>query len=653
MSKPTAATILGAVAIAIPAFTGGGGAIFALTNWVGGSISESEAKLTQQIGTARTDAQKATEKVAADLASIGALLVSIDKGLAEVAQSTRVLRDNLAANTERISTLEGRIFDVARSRADHAELSLPPITDVLKANPVTQARMEAADADPTNWITTSQNYSNQRYSRLDQITRSNVASLDVAFAVPLSAALEGAANRAVLRSTPLVDQGTLFASDGWGTVYAFDVRSGRKAEAIWTWRANMDRTTIPPIATGLGLFGGQVISVLADGRTVSIDRTTGETTWDQTLSPATLSGGRPGSAPLTVDGKVLVSQGSLGSSDRGWVAGLDFQTGKALWRTFTVPGPGEPGNETWKSDAWATGGAGVLEIGAYAPDSRTVIWGTGSPFPAATPEFRPGDNLYSNSVIAMDVDTGKLKWFFQYTPNDQWDYGGTNEQVLYDLTINGRTQKVTSTFSRNGAYYLIDRTNGQFLSAPQWATTLASTAAIDPKTGKPVEYVAGAPVQHYKAAPGKSAAGVECPPATARSSPSAFNPDKAVSYFAGHAGCPTTPVSQSELVAVNAKAGTVAAKVPLKWENQAGLLLTAGGLVVTGHPDGTVAAYDDITLDELWTFNTGVSIAAPPITYQVGGHQYLAILAGGPAKPAPGLEAMAAGAAIFVFALRN
>src|SRR6185503_4845454 len=200
-------------------------------------------------------------------------------------------------------------------------------------------------------------------------------------------------------------------------------------------------------------------------------------------------------APLVADDKVIIQNGAGDGGTRGWVAALDVKTGNELWRFYVVPKPGDPGSETWKDDdnAWKTGGGVIWQTGSYDPASNLYIVGTGNPFPIYDPQFRPGDNLYTNSVIALDVKTGKLAWHFQYTPNDSWDYDEVGVHMLYDITINGRVRKVVSHFGRNGFFYTIDRTNGRFIKAEKYVNDLNWTKGIDPETGRPLDYN---PVRH-------------------------------------------------------------------------------------------------------------------------------------------------------------
>ena len=196
---------------------------------------------------------------------------------------------------------------------------------------------------------------------------------------------------------------------------------------------------------------------------------------------------------------MLVANGAGDLGTRGWIAALDVKTGNELWRWYVVPKPGDPGSETWKdhNNAWKTGGGGIWQTGSYDPGTRLTIWGTGNPVPQYDPQSRPGDNLYTDSVVALDIDTGKLVWYYQYTPNDSWDYDEIGTHLLYDTVINGENRKVVGHFGRNGFFYSLDRNNGSFIKGAQYVNDLNWTKGLDPKTGKPLEYNPSLDVQTY------------------------------------------------------------------------------------------------------------------------------------------------------------
>lgn len=552
---------------------------------------------------------------------------------------------------------------------------------------VTKQRLENADGDPNNWITWGQNYSSHRYSALAQINRNNVGNLKVAFSMPLTNALDGIPNNtANLEMTPLVDDGFLYLNSAYGLHYKIDVNRGNSAKIVWRTDAQVNKETEKRYyVRGQAFWGDNVYSNMVDGRVVAVNRSSGDIVWEKQIARTKLGyTNLPGgpdethftigeaftAAPIAVEGKILVGQSTGDWGTRGWIAAIDANNGNEMWRSYTIPAPGEPGHETWKdtNNAWRTGGGSLWTTGSYDPVQRVTIWGTANPVPMFDPTYRPGDNLYTNSAMAWDVDSGKLKWFFQYTPNESWDFDEQGVHLLYDAEIGGRMQKVVGHFGRNGFFYQLDRTNGQFINATQYVYDLNWTAGIDPKTGKPIEYDPAKSVQAYlpntRVDRGKGLV-TFCPTYLGgiRWQPTAFNPHTRTVYGAGHEGCsaigtqPEAPVGPAggnpkgagavfqaqapgganapgtytagSITAIDVQTGRQVAKARLAYPNLAGVTVTAGGLVFTGLQDGWVAAYDDRTLAPLWSFFAGNAFKAPPISYAVGGKQYIAIIAGG------------------------
>ena len=259
-------------------------------------------------------------------------------------------------------------------------------------------------------------------------------------------------------------------------------------------------------------------------------------------------------ASHAIKDKILVGQSYGDWATRGWVAALDAKTGEEVWRFYTVPEPGQPGSETWlcdqsgNPDCWKTGGAAAWVTGSYDEASNTTYWGTGNPVPMYDPEYRPGDNLYSNSTVALDADTGELKWHFQYTPGDYMDYDEVGAQLLVDAKVDGEDRKVLAHFGRNGIFYTLDRTNGSFIAANPYVSKLNWTKGIDPKTGKPVEYDASKPLQVY--ANGTMRRGGEtvntCPNIQGGMNfwPPAVDSSTNIAYGAGIEGCSDLTVEQ-------------------------------------------------------------------------------------------------------------
>jgi alcohol dehydrogenase (cytochrome c) len=567
---------------------------------------------------------------------------------------------------------------------------------------VTQFRLENANQEPNNWLTVFQNYSSHRYSRLTQVNRDNVADLKVAFTVPLTTALVGDTDASLnLENGALVDDGMLYIDDAWGGIYKIDVRPGSDGTIVWFADSAMSKDE-DPRSRGLAFWGNNVYKDLVDGRVIAVNRDTGEFVFDVQVARAEhpkssgLNLPKEGfsAAPLAVEGKILVGQAWGDRATRGFIAAIDAETGQEVWRTYTVPGPGEPGHETWQDDhnAWKTGGAGMWTTGSYDPEQRVTIWGTGQPVPMFDPEFRPGDNLYSNSAVAFNIDDGAMKWYFQYSPNESWDYDEQGVHMLYDVEVNGEARKIVGHFGRNGFFYQLDRTNGEFINANQFVDKVTWTAGIDQKTGKPIEYDPALALQTYipetRFMRGEEAE-TACPTLVGgvRWQPPAFNPEKRVAYSGGIDGCfslqimaslpigPEGGIRTDEgggnngrgtntatyqnrgglITAHDVTTGRPIARLHQDYDNLSGILATAGGLIFSATLDGAVTAHDDDSLQELWRFKTNISIKAPVISYAVGGKQFFAVVAGGSKAPQaadfPELTNMNSGAMLYVFSL--
>jgi alcohol dehydrogenase (cytochrome c) len=373
--------------------------------------------------------------------------------------------------------------------------------------------------------------------------------------------------------------------------------------------------------------------------------------------------------PIVIQDQILTA--STLTVRRNDLSSWDAEDGSLNWEFWTVPGPGEFGHETWADDwgAWKTGNAALWSQGSFDPETNLVIYGTGEPGPWHEPTFRPGDNLFTNAVIAVDVADGTLAWYFQEIPNESWDYDTISPRMLYNVSIDGVERKVQGNFSRNGYYYTIDRTNGEFIGAETF-TKVNWTAGLDPKSGMPVEYDPNLLIQEY--VPGKP--GRPGDPTTAQNvcpnfygAPTYFPPThdaaRQTSYLSNSEGCfsyytefayekvdiapPDAGADGAQrdhrsnrtreaigrqlgqIVAVDVRTGKKSAEAFTPYALYSGTLGTSGGLIFIGHPDGKFAAYDKDTLAELWSFETGTPISAPSMTYMVDGKQYIAVAAGG------------------------
>lgn len=533
------------------------------------------------------------------------------------------------------------------------------------AGEVTPERLLAAgtEAEAGNWLMVQKSYNSNRYSSLDEINAGNVAGLRLVAAAPLGGTEPSGFGVGSMEATPLADDGFLYVSDPWGTPYKFDLSSGTALKPVWICDTGIDKDPSSGVLLanrGLALSGNNVITVLNDGRIVACDSETGDIAWEK--QAATDQGEGFTNSALVIGDKILVGQSYGDWATRGWIAALDANSGDELWRFYTVPEPGQPGSETWlcdqtgNPDCWKTGGGAAWVAGSYDPDSNTTYWGTGNPVPMYDPEYRPGSNLYTNSTVALDVDTGELKWHFQYTPGDYMDYDEVGPQLLLDTTIDGEARKVLAHFGRNGIFYTLDRTNGSYINSVQYVSELTWTKGIDPKTGKPVEYDPNAALQTYAmgAIDRAGATATTCPNIQGGTNffPTAYNPNLGIAYAAGIEGCSdlstrevdprdvmpgetfiggagvNSGIQTGSINAIDVATGTEVATRDTPYPMYGGVMASAD-LLWAGHTDGRFAAYDAKTLDELWSINLGTAFEGAPIAFAVDGKEYIAIAGGG------------------------
>ena len=534
--------------------------------------------------------------------------------------------------------------------------------------------------EPQNWLMNHRTYDAQRYSPLDKINKTNVKSLKLAYAV----AIGGTAVNESLQSTPLVEDGYLYVVDQWGVVYKIDGRSGDMGRIVW--RMDPKQEKVPLANRGVALWGNLVISVASyPARVIATDKETGKVVWETNLGD-----GQPDvqltAAPLAVKDKIVIGAAGGDRGVRDFIAALDGTTGRVLWRKYTVPAPGEPGSETWKdnNNAWQTGGAAMWVTGSYDPATNQVLWGTGNPVPMYNPYYRPGDNLYTNSLISWDPDTGKMNWYHQYVPGDMWDYDEAGTHILIDGQVAGQAHKLVTHAARNGFLYTFERTNGQTLLAKPYMEEVNWTKGIDQKTGLPVDYDPTKDIQVYSGLQNQTLTD-----RTKRICPSheggnnywsaSYSPRTRLLYIPSRPTCnevtmtpdqlrsPTGAMlgggiklltrTESEIAVADPFTGEVKNRVRAPFPNYSAALTTAGGLVFTGLGDGSFVAYDDTSLEQLWKINVGSGFNAPPMTFEVGGRQYVAILSGlsliskGRLTLTPELREMRHQTMLFVFAL--
>ncbi len=569
-----------------------------------------------------------------------------------------------------------------------------------RAADMTFERALNVDKEPQNWLLHHGNYQGHRFSQLKEINTDTVKNLKVAFTVALGG-FEGGGTRykfGNLEATPIVEDGVMYVPDGWGSVYAIDVSSGKKGTFRWKFDPGTDKAWAGDVACcgvdnrGVALWKDKIISIALDGRMFALNKATGEKVWERKIADPAL-GETITMAPLVVRDVAIVGASGGEFGIRGYIDGTDLNTGKQLWRTFTIPGKGEPGNETWKDgqERWQHGGGSVWETATYDRDTDTIYQGVGNAGPDYDPQYRPGDNKWAASVLALNPATGQIKWGYQYTPNDPYDFDEISEHPIINAKINGEDRKLVVHAARNGFYYALDRTNGSFVAGKQYVDELTWTPGLDPKTGKPLNYDPTKDVQVYAA--GSHGMRGEGPSKTCPShnggknwEPSAYDPQLGLLFIPSTEGCDSIvnveqksfvdqggtvkprerfgggttknlqPRRYGSLKSVDPTTGEIKASVKMPYPNYGGVLATAGNLVFIGQVDGTLYAYDARTLQEVWSFNAGTGINAPPITYAVNGKQYIAILVGSKQTAAvmedsPELKNTSTASMLYVFSL--
>ena len=503
---------------------------------------------------------------------------------------------------------------------------------VAAAAPAQVTYRDLLQADPANWLSYNGSYNSQRHSRLKQIHAGNVGGLAPKWIYHFPGAEE-------LESVPIVVDGVMYVSDP-NRVIALDGRAGR---VIWEYQRQPALQKGPN--RGVAVLGGKVYFGTQDAHLVALDARTGGLIWDAKIAEASDGYWCP-VAPLAVKDKIIVGIAAGDYGLNGWLDAYDAETGRRVWRWNSIPKPGEKGSESWSGDSWKTGGGDTWLTGSYDPQLNLIYWGTGNPAPDFDGDVRQGDNLYTDSMVALDADTGKLKWYFQFTPHDVHDWDAVEIPVLVDATFQGRTRKLLAQADRNGFYYLLDRASGGFLLGTPFVSRLNWASGLT-EDGRPIRVPGVEPTaQGNKACPATSGA-------TNWMSP-AYNPDTGLFYVAVQEGCGiNTKAKDTFRPGGNPYMATGYVDSPeepremhvralelttgkRRWDYKqigstrygAGLLSTAGGLIFAGDDQGGLTALDAATGKALWRFNTGQRISASPIAYSFKGRQYIAVEAG-------------------------
>jgi alcohol dehydrogenase (cytochrome c) len=490
-----------------------------------------------------------------------------------------------------------------------------------------------------NWISYNGDYSGRRYSSLAQIDTGNVSHLRAEWVFH-----PHGADR--LEVTPVVVNGMMFVTAA-NDVYAIDARTGR---VVWHHAHPISEGLIDDasrhINRGVAVFGNRVYMETDNAHLLCLDARSGNLIWDVAYADWNKNYGAT-SAPLIVKDKVLV--GTSGGDDgvRGFLAAYDAATGKLVWRFWTIPAPGEPGSESWPGQLYLHGGGTTWMPGTYDPELNTVFWGTSNPAPDFDGSVRPGDDLYTDCVLALDPDTGKLKWFFQFTPHDLFDFDSLETPMLINAVYKGEPRKLLVEANRNGFIYVLDRTNGKFLSATPFVEKLNWAKGIDAQ-GRPIRTELKATPEGTRICPPFSGATnwyspsyselshlvyfqalEECEIEFSQAQPQVFKEGE--SYYS--TGSKRIPGEESKkfLLAYNVDTATFAWKYQQvgRGHSSGGVMTTAGGLVFFGDDSASFEAVDAQSGKPLWHFNTGQDMNASPMSYAIDGKQYVAIAAGG------------------------
>ena len=464
---------------------------------------------------------------------------------------------------------------------------------------------------PGDWLTYNGNDSANRHSPLNQISTTNVSSLKLKWIFPIQ--------DFGLETTPLAADGVLYVT-GPNQVFALDALNGNP---LWHY----SRPPSPGMVgdaklgtnRGVAILRDKVFFITDNAHLLALDRAGGNLLWDTPMADEPQNYGGT-MAPLVVNDMVVAGVSGADEGIRGFVAAFRADTGARVWRHWTVPRHGEPGIETWQGSEPLAGGGSTWATGSYDSSSDTLYWPTGNPYPDGDDHDRPGDNLYTDCILALNAKTGDLKWYFQFTPHDLKDRDATEPNVLIDSVYAGKPSKLLLHADRNGFFYVLDRTHGELLLAKPFLRRVDWASSIGPD-GRPV-------VTDPRG----------CPSDAANWDSTAFSPETRLYYFMALEECVGKPTAypdqtgQRYLRAVNIDTGDIVWEIPQPGPARAktwtGVLATAGGLVFYGQPNGGFAAVDQRDGKTLWQFPTNVRMKASPMTFTVGGNQYVAIAAG-------------------------
>ncbi|MXX05620.1 MAG: PQQ-dependent dehydrogenase, methanol/ethanol family [Gammaproteobacteria bacterium] len=516
---------------------------------------------------------------------------------------------------------------------------------------ISYERILQAEDEPESWLTYNGSYMSQRYSRLTQIDQDNVEDLELRWL--LQNQVFGA-----WQSSPIVADGVMYLTERPNSIMAVDPVTGR---VFWKYvHTPADNALVCCGANnrGVAVLDDRVFMGTLDAHLVAVDRINGELLWDVEVGDVNLAYSVT-MAPLAVKDKIIVGVGGGEFGIRGYVAAYYAETGELAWKTYTIPAPGEPGHETWEGDDWQYGGAPVWITGSFDPEENLTYWGVGNPGPDWNAAQRPGDNLYSDSVIALDADTGEMRWYFQFTPNDGYDYDAVQVPVLADMEWRGEQRKLMLWANRNGYFYVLDRTDGEYLLGSPFVRVNWSSGLDE--NGRPIPTPQPEDMPTY---PGNQGGTNWYPPSWSPRTElfyfsawedyaTIYEPEES-EYVPGRAflgggfevltpapGAPgvgigrtnpinnwTDEVGHASLKALDPRTGEEVWEFEQFDVSDSGMLTTATDLLFTGGREGYIHALDAVSGELLWKQNLGGQIVMAPITYMIDGVQYLSFISG-------------------------
>ena len=491
---------------------------------------------------------------------------------------------------------------------------------------------------PEDWLTYGGNYASQRFSELKQVNTENVANLKMQWVYQTR-------QQGIFESSPIVVDGIMYVTEPPTTVTALDVRTG---VPIWRWTAKLPQHLLTiglfPTNRGVAILGDTVYVASIDAHLVALDAKTGAEKWSVEIGKNEDAVAIT-QAPLAINGKIIVGMGGGEGGLRGYIDAYDAKDGHRLWRLYTIPSAGEPGVETWEGDSWKYGGATTWNTGAYDPELNTIYWGTGNPAPDWNGDMRKGDNLYSCSLLAIDADTGKMKWYFQFSPHETHDWDASEPPILFDAVVNGKKRKIVAQANRNAFYYVLDRETGEFLAGKAYAKETWAKG-LDAK-GRPIELPNIEPTPQGNLIYPSITGSVNWTSSSYSPLTGLFYVDtreQGAYYYKGHPTIsPHNPLdigggggqkvvggddAYSAIRALEATTGDLKWQFKMVGDSWTGTLVTAGNLVFCADAGGNFFALNATDGKPLWHVQLGNAVRANPITFSIDGKQYVEAAAG-------------------------